>query len=287
MGRTLPADNGFYLSHAKSLVRNPRQKCNPNAVRGRQTASAKSKINAGTRIIFMRLNNRAIRSVLVLVAMAITLGAFGATQAKAQGVLKEILDRMDKNYKTLQTVRADITMVKVNDQIGGKDTTSGSVAFISKNYKKKLYARIDWTKPVEESMVVIGEKYQLYRPSLKQAIIGSTKQTKTSGAAGGALAFMSMSKAEIQTNYDVKYVGQEGVSGSVQTWHIFMTPRTSTSYKSADLWVDSDGMPRQAMITENNGDTTTIVLAKIKKNDEVKTSEFSLDVPKGTKVING
>lgn len=286
MGRTLPADNGFYLSHAKSLVRNPRQKCNPNAVRGRQTASAKSKINAGTRIIFMRLNNRTIRSILVLVAVTFSIGAFGAAQGNAQ-ILKEVLDRMDKNYKTLQTVRSDITMVKANNQLDTKDTTSGSVAFISKNYKKKLYARIDWTKPLEESMVVIGDRYQLYRPSLKQAIIGSTKQTKTSGAAGGALAFMSMSKAEIQTNYDVKYVGQEGVSGSVQTWHIFMTPRTPTSYKSADLWVDSDGMPRQAMITENNGDTTTIVLAKIKKNDEVKTSEFSLDVPKGTKIING
>jgi outer membrane lipoprotein-sorting protein len=223
----------------------------------------------------------------VLVAVAFSIGAFGATQSKAQGVLKEVLDRMDKNYKTLQTVRADITMVKVNDQIGGKDTTSGSVAFISKNFKKKMYARINWTKPVEESVVVIGDQYKLYRPSLQQAIVGSTKKIKGDGGAGGVLAFMSMSKAEIQANYDVKYVGQEGVSGSVQTWHIFMTPRTPTSYKSADLWVDSDGMPRQAMITENNGDTTTIVLAKIKKNDELKTSEFSLDVPKGTKVING
>ena len=80
-----------------------------------------------------------------------------------------------------------------------------------------MYVRIDWTKPVNESIIVIGDKYQLYRPKLGQAIRGTTSQAKNSGSAGGALAFMSMSKSQLQANYNVQYVGQEGLSDGTQT----------------------------------------------------------------------
>ena len=148
-------------------------------------------------------------------------------------------------------------------------------------------SRIDWTKPVNESIVVIGDKYQLYRPKLGQAIRGTTSQAKNSGSAGGALAFVSMSKAQLQANYNVQYIGQEGVSDGTQTWHILMTPKVPTNYKSAELWVDANGMPRQAMIKEQNDDTTTVLLTNIEKNADVKASVFAMDLPAGTKIVKG
>ena len=85
-------------------------------------------------------------------------------------------------------------------------------------------------------------------------------------------------------------LGRKGltqIKGGTKTWHILLIPKTATSYKSAELWVDSDGMPRQAKINENNGDTTTILLTNIKKNVTLDTSVFRLSYPKGTKEIKG
>ena len=70
---------------------------------------------------------------------------------------------------------------------------------------------------------------------------------------------MSMSKAQLQSNYTVNYLGQESAGGT-STWHLELVPKTKTSYKTAELWVDSNGMPIQAKIIEQNNDSTTVFL---------------------------
>lgn len=96
---------------------------------------------------------------------------------------------------------------------------------------------------------------------------------------------MNMSKAELEANYDVKFLGVEQISGGMQTWHIQLTPKKTSSYKNADLWVDADGMPRQARITENNNDTTTVLLSNIQKNVTIQASIFKLNYPSNVKKI--
>jgi len=226
---------------------------------------------------------------LAVIGLALVFGTISAGEAKAQGVLKEILSRMDLNYKGLSSLRSDVTLVKYNEQIGKSDTTIGTTSYLPKSSNKKglMYVRIDWTKPVSESIVVIGDDYVMYRPELKQVIKGKANSSKNSKVPGNALAFVSMSKAQLQANYDVKYVGEEQIKGGTKTWHILLTPKVATSYKSAELWVDSDGMPRQAKINENNDDTTTILLSNISKNSKIDTALFKLSYPKGTKEIQG
>lgn len=226
---------------------------------------------------------------MAVIGLALVFGTISAGEAKAQGVLKEILSRMDLNYKGLSSLRSDVTLVKYNEQIGKSDTTIGTTSYLPKSSNKKglMYVRIDWTKPVSESIVVIGDDYVMYRPELKQVIKGKANSSKNSKVPGNALAFVSMSKAQLQANYDVKYVGEEQIKGGTKTWHILLTPKVATSYKSAELWVDSDGMPRQAKINENNDDTTTILLSNISKNSKIDTALFKLSYPKGTKEIQG
>jgi outer membrane lipoprotein-sorting protein len=150
-----------------------------------------------------------------------------------------------------------------------------------------MYVRIDWTTPVQEQMSVIGDEYRLYRPRLNQLIKGKVNKAKNNGAAGGALAFMSMSKEQLKANYTVKYLGEETVKSGVKTFHIELTPKAASSYKSAELWVDADGMPVQAKVIEANNDSTTVLLTNIKKNETIKTDVFVINYPKTAKVING
>mgnify|MGYP001795458770 FL=1 len=64
-------------------------------------------------------------------------------------------------------------------------------------------------------------------------------------------------------------------------------PKGKVNYKSAELWVDPDGMPRQAKIIEANNDTTTVLLANILKNPTLNGGIFKLPYPKNVTKIKG
>lgn len=191
---------------------------------------------------------------------------------------------MDGNNKTLQSLKADVTMVKTDATLGESDTTSGNTSYLPKSSKTKnqRYVRINWTKPVEEQIAVIGDSYELYRPRLNQVIQGTTASAQGNSKAAGALAFISMSKNELNANYTPTYIGEETISGGTLTWHLQLTPKSKTSYKLAEIWVDKDGMPRQAKITENNNDTTAVFLSNIKKNETINGDTFRLVYDKKT-----
>jgi outer membrane lipoprotein-sorting protein len=210
---------------------------------------------------------------------------FAGTQAvPAQGIINEILARMDAHNKALTSLRANVTMVKVNAQLGGAaDTTEGTVAYLPIRGKNPA-VRVDWISP-KETLAVIDKKYIIYRPALSQAYTGTTDRAKGNPQAGNALAFMNMSKAQLKANYSVIYLGEETVKGGTKTWHLQMTPKTRASYKTADVWVDGNGMPVQSKVTEENDDSTTVLLTNLQKNVRINTAEFTIKPPNGTKII--
>lgn len=222
-----------------------------------------------------------MRRLLFLSLLVLATGLF-TSEATAQGVLPEILRRMDLNNKSLQSLKADVTMVKTNTQLNVSDTTVGSTQYLTrqKATKDRMFVRIDWVKPVEEQISLQGDNYELYRPRLNQVIVGTTTKAKNSASVGGALGFMSMSREKLKANYEVVYIGEEQISGGTKTWHLQLTPKTAMSYKSAELWVDGDGMPRQAKIIEQNSDTNTVTLSNIRKNEGIKTDIFRLSYDK-------
>lgn len=148
-----------------------------------------------------------------------------------------------------------------------------------------MYLRLDWSKPVVEQISVIGDQYELYKPSINQVYVGKTGQAKNSASVGGALAFMSMSKEQLRANYTTQYLGEEQIAGGFKTWHLRLTPKTRTSYQSAELWVDGDGMPRQAKVIEHNNDSTTVLLSNLQKNITIKGDIFKLKYPSSVKKI--
>ena len=230
--------------------------------------------------------NKLLRASLMAIGLSLLISVVSVTETNAQ-VLNEILRRMDVNNKALQSLTASLTMVKTNTQLNVSDTTIGTTSYLPKSKLTggKMYVRIDWTKPVEEQISVIGDAYELYRPRLNQVIVGRTNNAKNNASVGGALGFMSMSKEQLRANYDVVYIGEEGINGGINTWHLQLTPKTPQSYKLADLWVDGDGMPRQAKVTEQNNDSTTVLLSNIQKNGTIQTKIFKLNYPGSVKKI--
>ena len=230
--------------------------------------------------------NKYFRFILPTIAVIFLFNA-AATETPAQ-ILREILNRMDNNNKGLVSLKSNIKMNKLNSQLGENDLYEGELNYLPGRSEKQIYVRIDWAKPVVEHLAIANGKYVLFRPRAKQAITGSVDSAKGNSKSGGALAFMTMSRAQLSANYDVKYAGEETVNGGVKTWHLVLTPKKATSYKSADLWVDPNGMPVQAKIVERNNDTTTILLSNINRNATIKASIFDMKpLLKGVKIVEG
>jgi len=224
---------------------------------------------------------KVLQNKLVIIGMAAIIAA-SSSDAFGQGVLNEILKRMDMNNKSLQSLKADVTMVKTNTQLGVSDTTTGNTQYLTKQKatNNQMFVRIDWVKPVQEQISVMGDKYELYRPRLNQVIVGNTAKAKNSASVGGALGFMSMSKDQLKANYSVVYLGEEQIESGDKTWHLQLTPKAASSYKMAELWVDGNGMPLKAKIVEQNDDTNTVMLSNIRKNESIKADVFRLSYDK-------
>src|SRR5947208_3587293 len=171
--------------------------------------------------------NKLLRFAWPGFALLLAFSTISVTEGRAQNVLGEILRRMDVNNKALQSLTASVTMVKYNPQLNVSDVTSGTTSYLprTKLTGNKRYIRIDWTQPVQEQIAVIEDSYELYRPRLNQVIVGKTSGAKNNASVGGALGFMSMSKEQLKTNYDVIYIGEEEIKGGVKTWHLQLTPK--------------------------------------------------------------
>lgn len=229
---------------------------------------------------FTKISMLAIALMFVFSSVAVV-----KTNAQA-GPLNEILKRMEAHRTSLSSLKAGIKMVKYNPQLDERETTEGTATYLPANGRDALI-RIDWTKPNEETLSVVNKKYVLYTKRLKQAIVGNASQPKGKDKANNLFAFINMSKAELKANYSIKYIGEEKVDGTIPTWHLELTPKTASAFTVADLWVDGNGMPIQIKVTEQNKDTTTVYLSALQKNITINAKVFKVDLPKGTKIIDG
>ncbi len=229
--------------------------------------------------------NKYFRYLLPAIAIIFLFSAM-SVEASAQ-VLREVLKRMDNNSKSLTSLKSSLKMNKMNTQLGENDVTEGDLSLIPGRSDKQIFLRINWTKPVLEHLAIANGKYVMYKPTTRQAITGTVDGAKGKSKSAGILAFMTMNKAQLSANYDVKFAGEETVKTGVNTFHLVLTPKKPDSYKSADLWVDANGMPVQVKIVEKNDDTTTLLLSNIQRNATVKASDFKISPPKGTSIVQG
>ena len=228
--------------------------------------------------------NRLLRSVLPATALLLLLSVFLPVQAKAQaGGLNEVLRRMENHYKSLSSLKASVKMDQFTSQTGEHDVREGDLIYIPQKGRDAAF-RINWNKP-SESLSVINKQYVIYRPNLNVAYTGSVNSVKKEKGVNGSLALLNMSREELKASYEISWVGQEDVSGGTSTIHILLVPRKAGSFKNADIWVDADGMPVQMKQTENNNDSTTILLSGLTKNSSIDAKSIQVNVPKGTKIM--
>jgi outer membrane lipoprotein-sorting protein len=216
--------------------------------------------------------------------------AFVAQPAQAQGpgLVSSILNKMDRNRRSLSSLRAALTMQKYNAQLRDFDMSYGEMAYLAAA-GRDANVRVDWTKPVRESLSVTGGQYTLYRPRLSQAYQGSTRAQQKNTKVNSVLSFaFNMTGAQAKNQFNVEIAGEGTLdNGGPHVWWLKLTPRSGASYQFAEVWVDDSGMPVQTRVTEKNGDSTLVRLTNIQRNPRVSTDEIKIELPAGTKIVKG
>ena len=211
-----------------------------------------------------------------------------SASAQGPGLVSSILNKMDRNRRSLSSLRAALTMQKYNAQLHDDDMSYGEVAYAA-GKGRDADVRVDWTRPVRESLSVTGGQYTLYRPRLNQAYQGSTRAQQKNTKVNSVLSFaFNMTGAQAKNQFDVSYEGDGTLeAGGPHVWWLKLTPRGGASYKFAEVWVNDDGMPIQTRVTEKNGDSTLVRLTNIQRNARVSPEEIKIELPAGTKIVKG
>jgi outer membrane lipoprotein-sorting protein len=207
--------------------------------------------------------------------------------ANAQaGLVSSVLTKMERNRQSLKTLSADISMEKYNSQLQMPEKYYGNIRYVPAGRGAAL-VRLEWNKPQQEILVIANGGYILYRPRLKQALIGNTNSVH-SAKDNDVLALLNMSAAQLRSRFgDFQDEREETLWGGIHTTHLKAVPKTAASYKYIEVWVDDSGMPVQTKMVEKNDDSTTMRLSNVAKNSDIPSSVFKLDLDPSVKRIKG
>jgi len=209
------------------------------------------------------------------------------TRGQGAGLVSAVLNRMERNRENLKSLRAEISMEKYNSQLRDSDRSVGVILYEPES-GREASVRIEWRSPQHEILAVSNGKYTLFRPRLGMAYQGNSKSSKVKNVSGGLLSLVYMSRQELESRFQpVQDVREETLWGGVSTIHLTLVPKGNASFKYAEIWVDSGGMPVQTKIIEKNDDATTVRLSGLERNVRIAASEFEVKLDSSVKIVKG
>jgi outer membrane lipoprotein-sorting protein len=223
-------------------------------------------------------------SLVVAFILSVVIVYPATANGQGAGLVSSVLNRLEKNRQNLKTLKAGISVVKYNSQLGVEDKFNGVVIYMP-GQGRQASVRIDWSSPRREVLAVSNNKYTIFRPALNVAYTGDSRKMKDNKA-GGLMEMMNMSRGQIEARFHpVKDVREETLWGGVSTIHLTLVPKGNAGYKYAEVWIDTAGMPVQTKIVEKNDDSTTMRLTGLEKNQKISASDFEVKLDSNVTIV--
>lgn len=202
----------------------------------------------------------------------------------------EILKRMDAHQKALKSLQAEIAIEKSAARTTEKSTKTGTVKFLP---GKTGYAlRLDSATPAAESLVILGNRYELFLADPAPLLLPAAGTVYTGAVTESQrdLFFIfsilaNFSKEKLKSEYGIIYTGDDKVDGTIPAWHLEFRARNAKTTRKIEVWINGDGMPIQTRIGAEKGDSITVTLTKSQKNVRVGTDDFKLNLPANVKTV--
>lgn len=219
---------------------------------------------------------------LNLIIAAVTLFAaatFSITPASANGV-DEILNNMRNAAKGIKTVRAILNQEKKNTQLGGPpERYSGAIVIQRGERQGSEKVKIKYTNGQE--IAVVGNQITLYQPSINQVLITTRQKIGNENKDISFVATPFSSVDDLKAKFNIEYRGDEGGLAKLE-----LQPK-NPNLQPATIWVDRNSwLPTKFKVIEKQSKNESFfTLTQVSPNSPVKSDEFKVNYPPGTKVI--
>ncbi len=230
------------------------------------------------------------RSISLAIIITLTMASFGSyknTEAKAGGqLLTGILSKMQAAHRGLRSMRTSMVQERRNPQIGSADKDFGTLIY-KPGGKGNSRLRIDYTKPDQKSVSVIGESLVFYQPRINQ-VFKSTLSKAAKGKTGSyaGLIGLDSSLESLTREYNVEYVKDVLVNGK-ETSLLSLTPKGGSPFSKVELWVSNEfWLPVQYQMFERNGDSTLVKFTGMEVNPSINENAFKINYPSNTKLVD-
>jgi outer membrane lipoprotein-sorting protein len=230
---------------------------------------------------------KSLTSLAISVLLFVLLGVSGRSADASPQLLTGILAKMEKMHKELRSLKAQIIQEKTNVQIGTKDKDYGALLYKPGNGKSKGKLRIDYTKPSNNTIAVVGDNFLFYQPKINQAFKNSLAKA-AKGRVGGYAQLVGLdgSVRGLVENYNIEYIKDENVDGQASA-HLRLTPKAGGSLANIEIWVNNQtGFPTMQKFNERNGDYTVVKLTNLQQNLALNDGDFEVKLPGGTKIVD-
>lgn len=188
----------------------------------------------------------------------------------------DVLEAAAERYADVERLCADFVQHLAVPLLGEENTGRGRLC----QARPDRFA-MRFSEPEGDRIVADGDWVWVYYPSLDRGLV--TRFSMAS--APGGFDFHREFLADPAQKYAAEYRGTEGVAGHA-AHHIALTPLAETSYRRAEVWVDTDRpLLRQVRIEEENGSVRTVTLLAIEMNPTVSDDFFAFTPPRGAQVI--
>ncbi len=210
------------------------------------------------------------RTVLLLALLAPRAVAGQAPDAFA------LLESAGKAYRAANGLCADFRQTLSVPLLGEDRVGSGRLC----TRQPGLFS-MRYTDPAGDLLLADGTWMWMYTPSsdAKQVL----RWRMTQGPRG--VDFYKEFLESPRQKYRAAYKGRETVVGE-SVHHIVLTPVQPAPYRTAEVWIDGDGVQlRQVQIREANGSVRTVTLTAVDARSVPGADAFTFTPPAGAQVI--
>ncbi len=202
--------------------------------------------------------------------------------------LAKVLAQMDASAARFQSASARFTWDQLTAVVQEHDVQKGTIAFRRGSTGTAMVAHVETEdgQPAPKDVLFRNGELQLYQPGLKQETLLHAGANREQFESFATLGFGGSGR-DLQANWNVTYEGADTVDGvavaklSLQPKH----PAAGDMFTRIEIFLDpATDTSRRQIFYNAAGDTRTATYSDIKLN-AVPESAFTLNIPKGTQVV--
>lgn len=213
-----------------------------------------------------------------------------APRARANDVLQDVAQRMDRAAGEFRAMTAQVTYVTHTDVLN-ENTTETATVVMKKVQSGEVQGRVDFTSPDVKTVTFEKRRVQVFYPKIKTLQIYDLDKQGEQIDKFLMIGF-GTSGTELAKDYAMKVVGPETLQGGqdAAAIHLQLIPKASEArqYVSMlELWIPEQGdpYPVREKISQPSGDYRLVTYSGLKINpSNLKADALRLKLPDGVKI---